>query len=165
MWCIAIAIAQYMVCLVLWGNCASEQQWLPHRSRDIEGFMRLNAFKKDNQAFSLVEIMIVLASVGLLAALAIPGLLNARKQSQGRHIVNDCQQMDTAICQWALATGRSYGATIDTAAVQAYLRIPWHANDLLGNAYNVTVVGTTQITINAATKTALYGVGIDWGAY
>ena len=37
--------------------------------------------KKDN-AFTLVEIMIVVAIIGLLAALAIPGFVKARKQSR-----------------------------------------------------------------------------------
>ena len=127
--------------------------------------MRHNTLKRDNQGFTLVEIMIVVAIIGLLAALAIPGFVKARKQSQGRRILNDCRQMDAAINQWALETGQSDGAAIDTTGAQTYLKIPWNANDLLGNAYAVTVVGGTQIAVNATTKSALDGVGIDWGAY
>src|SRR5579862_4767606 len=125
--------------------------------------MRLKDLKRERRGFTLVEVLIVVGAVGLLAALAIPGFVNARKQSQGRRIVNDCCQMDAAINRWALATDQRYGATIDTAAVQTYLKTPWNTNDLLGNSYNVTVVGVNQISINTATKTALYGVGIDWG--
>jgi len=109
--------------------------------------------------------MIVVAIIGLLAALAIPGFVKARKQSQGRRILNDCRQMDAAINQWALETGQSDGATIDTAGAQTYLKTPWNTSDLLGNAYGLTVVGGTQIAVNATTKSALNGVGIDWGAY
>jgi len=109
--------------------------------------------------------MIVVAIIGLLAALAIPGFVKARKQSQGRRILNDCRQMDSAINQWALETGQEDGNTIDTVAAQTYLKTTWNPNDLLGNAYALTVVGGTQISINATTKTALDGVGIDWGAY
>ena len=127
--------------------------------------MRHNTLKRDNQGFTLVEIMIVVAIIGLLAALAIPGFVKARKQSQGRRILNDCRQMDAAINQWALETGQSDGATIDTAGAQTYLKTPWNTSDLLGNAYGLTVVGGTQIAVNATTKSALNGVGIDWGAY
>jgi len=37
--------------------------------------------------------------------------------------------------------------------------------DILGNNYLYTVVGSTQVQINAATKTSLSGVGISWGQY
>jgi len=127
--------------------------------------MTCNTLIRDNRGFTLVEIMIVVAIIGLLAALAIPAFVKARKQSQGRRILNDCRQMDAAIDQWALETGQTDGNNIDTVASQTYLKKPWVTTDLLNNAYNVTVIGSTQISVNALTKTALDGVGIDWGAY
>ena len=124
-----------------------------------------NKIRKDRSAFTLVEIMIVVAIIGLLAALAIPGFVKARKQSQGRRIMNDTRQMDAAIDQWALETGQTDGATINTTGAASYLKTPWKTTDLLNNAYAVTVVGTTQISISASTKSSLVGVGIDWGNY
>ena len=109
--------------------------------------------------------MIVVAIIGLLAALAVPAFVKARKQSQGRRIMNDVRQMDAAIDQWAVNNGIGDGTVVDTDAAATYLKQAWNPNDLLGNAYNVTVVGSTQISINASTKTALDGVGIDWGNY
>jgi hypothetical protein len=38
-------------------------------------------------------------------------------------------------------------------------------NDLLGNPYVFTKVGPSQVTVNASTKIALEGVGVDWGQY
>ena len=127
----------------------------------------INKIRNDRSAFTLVEIMIVVAIIGLLAALAIPGFVKARKQSQGRRILNDCRQMDAAIDQWALENGKVDGATIagNEAAIQTYLKTTWNTKDLLGNNYAVTVVGSTQMAVNSATKSSLNGVGIDWGAY
>jgi type IV pilus assembly protein PilA len=131
----------------------------------VKKMITINKIRKNRSAFTLVEIMIVVAIIGLLAALAIPGFVKARKQSQGRRILNDARQMDAAIDQWALETGQTDGNQINTTSAATYLKTAWKSNDLLGNAYLVTVVGGTQMAVNGTTKTALAGVGIDWGAY
>ena len=125
----------------------------------------INKIHKNQAAFTLVEIMIVVAIIGLLAALAVPGFVKARKQSQGRRIINDARQMDAAIDQWALETGQTDGATINTTGAQTYLKTAWRTADILGAQYTFTVVGTTQVAVNSTTKNALANVGIDWGPY
>jgi len=120
---------------------------------------------RNNAAFTLVEIMIVVAIIGLLAALAIPGFVKARKQSQGRRIINDARQMDAAIDQWALENGKKDGDTVDTVGAATYLKTAWNTTDLLNNNYAISTVGTQQVQISSTTKTALAGVGIDWGPY
>lgn len=125
----------------------------------------ISKIRQSRAAFTLVEIMIVVAIIGLLAALAVPGFVKARKQSQGRRILNDVRQMDAAIDQWALETGQSDGATVSTTGAATYLKGSWKTTDLLGNTFVVGTVGTNQITVSSATKTALTGVGIDWGTY
>jgi prepilin-type N-terminal cleavage/methylation domain-containing protein len=126
----------------------------------------LNKIRNSKSAFTLVEIMIVVAIIGLLAALAIPGFVKARKQSQGRRILNDARQMDAAIDQWALENGKTDGATIDTTAAASYLKTTWKSTDLLGGTFDISGgVGTNQIKIAASTKSSLTGVGIDWGSY
>ena len=72
--------------------------------------MKINTSNKSG--FTLVEIMIVVAIIGLLAALAVPSFVKARKQSQGRRIINDARQWDAAIDQWALETGATNGQAI-----------------------------------------------------
>jgi prepilin-type N-terminal cleavage/methylation domain-containing protein len=126
----------------------------------------IRRIRNDRAAFTLVEIMIVVAIIGLLAALAVPGFVRARKQSQGRRIVNDARQQDAAIDQWALETGQTDGATINTTAAQLYLKSTWKSTDILGGSFVYTGnVGTQQVQISGTTKTALSGVGIDWGVY
>ena len=127
--------------------------------------MSRNILKSDNQGFTLVEIMIVVAIVGLLAALAVPGFVKARKQSQGRRIMNDCRQMDAAIDQWSVNSGIADGTVVDTVAADTYLKSAWFVNDLLGNPYTLGTTGTGQIQISTATKSSLANVGIDWGIY
>jgi hypothetical protein len=73
--------------------------------------------------------------------------------------------MDAAIDQWALETGQSDGATINTTSCATYLKSTWKSNDLLGNPFTVNTVGTNQISIASTTKSTLANVGIDWGAY
>ena len=109
--------------------------------------------------------MIVVAIIGLLAVLAMPSFLKARKQSQGRRIMNDARQMDAAVDQWAMENYKKDGDTIDTAGAATYLKTGWKSKDLLGHDFVLTQVGTSQIDISATTKSALTGVGIDWGNY
>ena len=113
----------------------------------------------------MVEIMIVVAIIGLLAALAVPGMQRSRARAQGYRIINDARQADAAIDQWALETGQVNGNPISTTAAALYLKSTWPVTDILGNTYTYTVVGATQVQINAASKTALTGVGINWGQY
>ena len=115
--------------------------------------------------FTLVEIMIVVAIIGLLAALAVPGFLRSRMRSQGERTVNDARAMDHAIDQWAIESGQKNGMPVDTVGAATYMKAAWPTNDVLGDPYIFTVIGPTQVQINPATKVALSGVGIDWGAY
>jgi len=103
--------------------------------------------------------------IGLMAALAIPGFVKARKQSQARRIINDTRQMDAAIDQWALERGKESGNQILTNEVAAFMRSEWKSKDLLGNEYILGTVGPNQIQISTATKEALDGVGVDWGGF
>src|SRR5215467_6344281 len=69
----------------------------------------LNTFNKHRSGFTLVEIMIVVAIIALLAAIAVPGFLRARKRSQASRILNDLRMIDAACDQYAIETNRSTG--------------------------------------------------------
>src|SRR5436190_21563163 len=71
--------------------------------------------------FTLVEIMIVVAIIGLLAAIAIPNFIKARTTSQMNACINNLRQIDGAIQQWALETKQSAGASVTSTGVTPYL--------------------------------------------
>jgi prepilin-type N-terminal cleavage/methylation domain-containing protein len=62
--------------------------------------MKINSNK--TAGFTLVEIMIVVAIIGLLAAIAIPNFVRARTTSQKNACINNLRQIDGAKQQWAL---------------------------------------------------------------
>lgn len=63
-------------------------------------------------AFTLVEIVIVVAIIALLAAIAIPGLLRARKRAQAAAVKNDLRLVEAAVEQYALESGKAAGTPV-----------------------------------------------------
>lgn len=106
----------------------------------------LNKLNKRRGGFTLVEIMIVVAIIALLAAIAVPGFLRARKRSQASRILNDLRMIDAAVDQYAIETNRSTGFTVNTADWVLYLKrgsaLYNTASSLLGSSYGAQVVDT-----------------------
>src|SRR2546429_7343463 len=73
--------------------------------------MQINTNKK--AGFTLVEIMIVVAIIGLLAAIAIPNFVKARENAQLNSILNNLRIIDGAKDQWALENKKGTGDTAD----------------------------------------------------
>ena len=104
----------------------------------------LNTFNQQRRGFTLVEIMIVVAIIALLAAIAVPGFLRARKRSQASRILNDLRMIDAACDQYAIETNRSTGATVAVADWTNYVKkgtaLYNTGNSLLGTAYGAQTV-------------------------
>ncbi len=65
------------------------------------------------EGFTLVEIMIVVAVIGLLAAIAIPNFVYSRSRSQATACINNLRQIDSAVQEFAMETGKAQGSTIN----------------------------------------------------
>jgi prepilin-type N-terminal cleavage/methylation domain-containing protein len=77
--------------------------------------MRINNTRKSG--FTLVEIMIVVAIIGLLAAIAIPNFVKARTTAQKNACINNLRQIDGAKEQWALENKKTQTDSPDMAAL------------------------------------------------
>src|SRR6267154_1785174 len=95
-------------------------------------------------AFTLVEIMIVVAVIALLAAIAVPSFLRARKRSQASRILNDLRMIDSAVDQYALETTKTSGAPVAVMDWTNYLKkntsLYLTGSDIFGNAYGPQTV-------------------------
>ena len=106
----------------------------------------LNKVNKRRGGFTLVEIMIVVAIIALLAAIAVPGFLRARKRSQASRILNDLRMIDAAVDQYAIETNRSTNFVVGTTDWTNYLKknsmLYNTGKSLLGSAYGPQTVDT-----------------------
>src|SRR5438067_2820054 len=87
----------------------------------ISGTMKMNLSSR-RTGFTLVEIMIVVAIIALLAAIAVPGFLRARKRAQASKIINDLRMIDGAVDQYAIETAKTTGATVDVTDWTNYVK-------------------------------------------
>jgi prepilin-type N-terminal cleavage/methylation domain-containing protein len=96
--------------------------------------------RHSRSGFTLVEIMIVVAIIALLAAIAVPNFLRARKRSQATRVLQDLRMIDAAIDQYAIETNKTTGANVDWTDVKSYLKIGstlYNSGgaDMLGNSF------------------------------
>lgn len=82
----------------------------------------LQNIRKSRGGFTLVEIMIVVAIIALLAAIAVPGFLRARKRSQATAILNDLRVLDGAKDQYAIENNKKGGDTVKMQMLTPYLK-------------------------------------------
>jgi prepilin-type N-terminal cleavage/methylation domain-containing protein len=95
---------------------------------------------KYTSAFTLVEIMVVVAIIALLASIAVPNFLRARKRSQATRILEDLRIIDSAVDQYAIENNKAGGASVNWTDIQAYVKkgsVLYNSSgmDLFGNLY------------------------------
>ena len=94
--------------------------------------------------FTLVEIMIVVAIIALLAAIAVPGFLRARKRSQASKILNDLRMISGAIDQYAIENSKQSDDQVVVADWTKYVKkdtqLYLTGQDLFGDDYGAQTV-------------------------
>lgn len=95
-------------------------------------------------AFTLVEIMIVVAVLALLAAMAVTGFFRARKRSQATQILNDLRLIDPAVDQYAIECDKKTDDPVGVQDWTNYLkkdpRLYQNGADLFGDRHGAEAV-------------------------
>ncbi len=125
--------------------------------------------------FTLIEIMIVVAIIALLAAIAVPSAMRARKRSQASAVLDQLRIIDAACDQWATENGAKGGDFPPTGSLGPYVKkgtklaaelTAGLSTDVLGN-----VVGPNAIDSPPQVPTATFNALSDvadssfWGPY
>jgi len=124
--------------------------------------MNLNRRNHNRRGFTLVEIMIVVAIIALLASIAVPNFLRARKRSQATKIMEDLRQIDNATDEYAIENNKTSGMNPAFTDLRNYLKTGTAlyntGADLFGDSYGPftvdTVVGVPLPAFNALSDVA-----------
>jgi len=121
--------------------------------------------------FTLVEIMIVVAIIALLATIAVPSFLRARKRSQATKIVNDARILESSIDQWAIEKNKTNSDAVTWSDVSDYVKesselFRSSGADMFGNSFTMATVAD-GVKVNQTSYDNLSDVTTDdfWGSY
>src|SRR5271154_5177905 len=122
----------------------------------------LQKLNKNRGGFTLVEIMIVVAIIALLAAIAVPNFLRARKRSQATRILEDLRMIDSGTDQYAIENNKTTGANANMTDLKNYVKtgtvLYSTGADIFGDSYGPTFTVDTLPLIPTNAWTTLSDV-------
>jgi prepilin-type N-terminal cleavage/methylation domain-containing protein len=132
--------------------------------------MNLSAYPSRRRGFTLVEIMIVVAIIALLASMAVPNFLRARKRSQATRIIEDLRVIDNATDMYAIENNKSSGSSVILTDLQLYIKkgtvLYQTGADLFGNTYGpFTVDSICKVPANTFTDLSDVAPASFWSPY
>ena len=108
--------------------------------------------RRRKSGFTLIEIMIVVAVIGLLAGISTPRIVKARDTSQLAVIINNLRMIEESKDAWALESRRANGALATDTDLEDFFKGYKMPTPVVGETYNINLVGTAA---TATLRTAL----------
>ena len=97
--------------------------------------------RTSRNGFTIVELMIVVAVIGLLLALAIPNFVKSRDAAQLNSVYNNLRMIETAKDQWAIENKKGTGEPTDLPTLSDYLK-GGTIKSVVSEVYEVNVIGS-----------------------
>jgi prepilin-type N-terminal cleavage/methylation domain-containing protein len=133
--------------------------------------MQYSKYKNTKRGFTLVEIMIVVAIIALLASIAVPNFLRARKRSQATRVLEDLRILDSALDQYAMETNKNSSTAATFADLKNYIKtgstLYTTGADVFGTTYGNAFTVDTVVKVSSTTFSALSDVApaAFWSPY